>query len=116
VASQKLLRNPEARPLINALDYAQRTNTIGSLRASDVSRSITAPSVIASAASDGQLSSTLSANAVALASYSGVMKKLVSRLDEPFVTVNTVTGDTGIKKAQDDYDRLMRNKTNMRRR
>ena len=30
VASQKLLASPVARPLINALDYAQRTNTIGS--------------------------------------------------------------------------------------
>jgi len=40
VASQKLLASPVARPLINALDYAQRTNTIGSLRADDVSRTI----------------------------------------------------------------------------
>lgn len=40
VASQKLLASPVARPLINALDYAQRTNTIGSLRADDVSRAI----------------------------------------------------------------------------
>lgn len=28
-------------------------------------------------------------------------------LNEPFVTVNTVTGDLGIKQAQDDYQRLM---------
>ena len=47
VASQKLLASPVARPLIEALDYAQRTNTIGSLRQSDVSRTITAPAVLA---------------------------------------------------------------------
>ena len=39
VASQKLVASPVARPLIEALDYAQRTNTIGSLRSADVSRS-----------------------------------------------------------------------------
>ena len=36
VASQEMLANPVARPIINALDYAQRTNTIGSLRTDDV--------------------------------------------------------------------------------
>jgi len=47
VASQQLLASLVARPLIEALDYAQRTNTIGSLRQSDVSRTITAPAVLA---------------------------------------------------------------------
>ena len=47
VASQKLVASPVARPLIEALDYAQRTNTIGSLRSADVSRSITAPMALA---------------------------------------------------------------------
>ena len=40
VASQKLVASPVARPLIEALDYAQRTNTIGSLRSADVCRRI----------------------------------------------------------------------------
>ena len=48
VASQKLLASPVARPLINALDYAQRTNTIGSLRADDVSRTIIGTGAVAS--------------------------------------------------------------------
>ena len=39
------------------------------------------------------------------------MNRLSKRLNEPFVTVNTVTGDTGIKQAQDEYDTLMRNKS-----
>lgn len=40
VASQKSVNNPQTRPLLKALDYAQRTNTIGSLTATDVSRTI----------------------------------------------------------------------------
>ena len=45
VALQKLLANPVACPLINALDYAQRTNSIGSLRSADVSKAV-APQVV----------------------------------------------------------------------
>lgn len=110
VASQKLLANPKARALINTLDYAQRTNTIGSLDAADVSRSITAPSIIARSADDDSIANSLNAQAFAIASYTATMKKLQQRLDEPFVTINTVTGDAGINKAQSDYEKLMKNK------
>ena len=48
--------------------------------------------------------------------YAAIMRQLEERLDEPFVTVNTVTGDTGIKQAQDEYEQLMRNKTPKNRR
>ena len=103
VASQKLLANPVARPLINALDYAQRTNTIGSLRSADVSRSLANQSVVAQSAPTIVVEQN--------SEYTSIMKRLAERLDEPFVTVNTITGDNGIKKAQDEYDKLMRNKT-----
>ena len=111
VASQELLASPVARPLIEALDFAQRTNTIGSLRSDDVSRSITAPAVIASANGNNAIADSMTSTAVALAYYADSIKKLNDRLNEPFVTINTVTGDDGIKKAQDDYDKLIRNKT-----
>ena len=48
--------------------------------------------------------------------YADVIRQLKDRLNEPFVTVNTVTGDTGIKQAQDEYEQLMRNKTPKSRR
>ena len=119
VASQKLLASPVARPLINALDYAQRTNTIGSLRADDVSRAI-APNVVSTqqvqpvvvqAPTDNVVSAALAQSAAVLSKYEETMNRLNQRLNEPFVTVNTVTGDTGIKQAQEEYDTLMRNKS-----
>lgn len=125
VASQKLLASPVARPLINALDYAQRTNTIGSLRADDVSRTIVGtgavalPSpqpVIIQAPTDNVASAALAQSAAVLSRYERTMSQLSKRLNEPFVTVNTVTGDTGIKQAQDEYDTLMRNKSPKSRR
>ena len=44
------------------------------------------------------------------------MRLLKDRLDEPFLTVNSVTGETGMKQAQDEYDKLIRNKTPKSRR
>lgn len=125
VASQEMLANPVARPIINALDYAQRTNTIGSLRADDVSRTI-APiaystpqqhqPIIVQQQPDRLATAAIVQNTKAIQSYADTMKQLEKRLSEPFVTVNTVTGDTGIKQAQDEYDTLIRNKTPKSRR
>lgn len=109
VASQKLLRNPQARAAIDALDAAQRNNTIGRLGAADVSRTVTAPSVLAGAAADGSMERTMVAMVAVMSRYGDTMERLGDRLDEPFVTVNTVTGDTGIKQAQDEYQRLQNN-------
>lgn len=125
VASQKLLASPVARPLINALDYAQRTNTIGSLRADDVSRTIVGTGAVASpspqpviiqAPTDNVASAALAQSAAVLSKYEETMNRLSQRLNEPFVTVNTVTGDTGIKQAQEKYDTLIRNKSPKSRR
>lgn len=125
VASQEMLANPVARPIINALDYAQRTNTIGSLRADDVSRTIAPVAystpqqqqpIIVQQQSDGLATAAIVQNTKAMQDYADTMKQLQQRLNEPFVTVNTVTGDTGIKQAQDEYSILMRNKTPKSRR
>ena len=124
VASQEMLANPVARPIINALDYAQRTNTIGSLRADDVSRTIapasyTTPNqqpIVVQQHSDGLATAAIVQNTKAMKDYADTMLRLQQKLEEPFVTVNTVTGDTGIKKAQDEYQTLMRNKSPKSRR
>jgi len=123
VASQSLLQSPVARPMIEALDYAQRTNTIGSLRQDDVSRTVVAPSVYAQSPSSPTVivqqpsaQNEIAAGSSVMKEYVSVMKQLKNRLDEPFVTVNTVTGDKGIKQAQDEYELLMRNKTPKSRR
>ena len=109
VASQKLLQNPATRPAIDALEYAQRNNRFGSLRAEDVTRHVTAPAVIAEASSDGSMERAIIAMSVVMGQYRETIQRLGDRLDEPFVTVATVSGDKGIKKAQDEYQRLQNN-------
>lgn len=123
VASQELLANPQARAIVNMLDYAQRTNTIGSIRQEDVSRSITAPMAIASlqtptsgAVASPKAMPNSAQGGASMQELSAVIAELKQRLDEPFVTVNTITGDTGIKKAQDEYEKLMKNKSPKSRR
>lgn len=113
VASQRLVNNPRTRPLLEALDYAQRTNTIGSITAADVSRTITAPAVLAAQPSTPQtvVNNTYNTTSSDNSELTSTIRELKDRLDEPFVTVNTVSGDHGIQQAQDEYDRLMRNKS-----
>ena len=117
VASQALVNNPRTRPLLEALDYAQRTNTIGSITAADVSRTITAPAVLAAQPSAPTVvnnNSVLPEServAATLSTLDSTISSLKDRLNEPFVTVNTVTGEHGIQHAQDEYDKLMRNKS-----
>lgn len=114
VASQALVNNPRTRPLLEALDYAQRTNTIGSIRMADVSRTITAPAVLASKSdAPTNVNNTYITNPqpVENGEYAATMRRLADRLDQPFVTVNTVIGDHGIQQAEAEYDRLMKNKS-----
>ena len=108
VASQKLVNSPVARPIIEALEYAQRHNVVGSLRSSDVSRSITAPAALTRIADNDGASLAMVESALRTAE---VLSRLNDRLDRPFVTVNTVTGDAGTKQAQDEYLELMKNVT-----
>ncbi|SDL49642.1 phage tail tape measure protein [Segatella bryantii] len=125
VASQKLLADPVARPMIEALDFAQRTNTIGSLKAEDVTAAI--HPVLAQSKTEEPLGIQVqefnpdndkqeAIPKLSIKDLNNTIKRLQERLDEPFVTVNTVTGDTGIKKAQDEYEKLIRNKTPKSRR
>lgn len=114
VASQRLVNNPKTRPLLEALDYAQKNNAVGSIRMADVSRSITAPIALSSQLKEAAapaVTNNYYSGAEENGEYAAIMRRLADRLDEPFVTVNTVSGDHGIQKAQDDYSRLMKNKS-----
>ena len=125
VASQRLVKDKRTRPILEALDYAQRTNSIGSLSAEDVSSTITAPMVLAQNSNlDRQQPRQVVVQNVPDTSSSDntmrevatVIANLKDRLDEPFLTVNSVTGETGMKQAQDEYEKLIRNKTPKSRR
>jgi len=86
-----------------------------------VSRTITAPRVLADNAVNSRNvpQQVIVQNAPANPDDNGLadtIRLLRDRLDEPFLTVNSVTGETGMKQAQDEYDKLIRNKTPKSRR
>ena len=122
VASQKLVKSPVVKPLLQALEVAQRRNMIGTLQLPAQQVISASPKVIGLKGYGDELRGTrdeMAADAAVkgLEGYRvmserlvGVISRLEERLNEPFVTVNTVTGDKGIQKAQDDYEKLMRNK------
>ena len=113
VASQRLVNNPRTRPLLEALDYAQRTNTIGSITAADVSRTITAPAVIAAQHSAPTIVNNTynTAPATDNSALEQSIARLNDKLDEPLGAIVTVAGDYGIERAKGEYEQLMRNKS-----
>jgi TP901 family phage tail tape measure protein len=111
VASRELVNNPRTRPVIDLLERAQRSNSVGIISRDDVSSAITAPLRIAAAPA----ASTNSAAPVVIAApdntnaeLADAVAALVRRLNEPFVTVNSVAGRGGIKEAQDEYNNLIK--------
>ena len=105
VASRELLANPTAAATIAQLDQAQRTNTIGQLsRPEPAAVRNVRPSATASSSRDNRQGDADGAIGDTLA-------RLNQRLKEPFVTMNTVTGDKGILRAQNRYNQLIRNKS-----
>ena len=103
VASQELLANPTAAAAIAQLDYAQRTNTIGSLQKPSFSNN--SPIVQQQSANR---STTISQST---SSESAVLEKLNKTLNDGIYAATLMTGDKGIVRAQKRYDKLMRNKS-----
>lgn len=119
VASQKLVNNPKTRPMIEFLEHAQRSNRIGSITMEDVSRSVAAPMFNAFAPAQAQpvivQQSAPAPASVSDPELSQSIARLNSRLERPFVTVNSVTGEGGIREAERKYDRMIRNKSRKQR-
>ncbi|MDE6234324.1 MAG: phage tail tape measure protein [Muribaculaceae bacterium] len=108
VASQKLLANPVARPMIEALDYAQRTNTIGSIKDEDVSRSIRASDSMVRIAESNDSYALMVA---AIAHNAEAMSSLNERLKYPIDAAVSIAGDHGVAQAEDKYKMYLKNKS-----
>ena len=94
--------------MIEALDYAQRTNTIGSLKDEDVSRSIRANDSMVRIAESGESSALMVA---AVAQNAEAMAALNERLRRPIDAAVSVAGEHGIVAAEDKYKAYIKNKS-----
>ena len=113
VANRFATNNPAVRPVLDLIDTAQRNNTIASITTQDIVGSV----AYRGSATKGDNSVIIGRDSshvgVPTQSSQGVkelLEKLSARLDDPFVTINTVDGQYGIKKAMDDYTRQEKNK------
>ncbi|MGM9856654.1 MAG: hypothetical protein ACI30Y_02490 [Candidatus Limisoma sp.] len=118
VASQKLVKSPVVKPLLQALDVAQKANVIGTLPSVQQVISAT-PKVIglkgygdennAFGVVSGYGLEVIESNKVMSERLAGVISRLEERLEEPSVAVVRVTGEHGLTKAERDYARMVNN-------
>ena len=112
VAPQEMVNSPATRPIINMLENARRNNRTLSISHADVSAAISAPAAAARAASRPVvIESPTPTPQLPDPALASTLDRLNERLSQPFVTVNTVTGKHGYRQAEEEYDRLMRNKS-----
>ena len=110
VANHRAVNNSSIRPAFDLIDRAQRTNTIGSLTADDISRALGAG---ASAAVVAPIVNVSNDNAEVRQSLDGV-NSAVSRLNENIergIKADvSIAGRDGIDRKLNEYHRMLNNK------
>ena len=110
VADHRAVNNTSLLPVLRLIDNAQKNNTIGSLTTADVSRVLVGTSSVSSTGNTA--GGTNNDALIGVLGYTyNVIERLEKRLDEPFITVNTVDGDYGIKQAMDKYEETFKIKS-----
>ncbi len=132
VASRKLVQSPVVRPLLVALDAAQRGNVVGTARLSgaiapkvrgygfEVSEDAASPRLAEASVAIQEHSLAMMAaieqNAALNRRLNETLEKVSKRLETPSQAVVAVTGDEGMLRAQETYQRLLNNKSPKRQR
>jgi chemotaxis protein histidine kinase CheA len=113
VANRFAVRNPQVLPVLKLIDSAQKSNTVGSLTARDISNVLGVTQVATAMPSQVQVPGSYDNSEISsvLSRTAKTIEKLNERLNEPFTTINTVSGRGGIKEATDKYNRLISNKS-----
>lgn len=119
VASQKLVNNPTTRPIINALEYAQRNNRFPVVGAPTRVKALipepqgpsASPAVMAYASTTGMLAEKLASQDAAINRMCETLDRLSATLDAPMAAVVTVSGDAGINRKQEEYSQYIKNKS-----
>ena len=109
VANHNAVNNSSIRPALDLIDRAQRTNTVGSLTAEDITRSL------------GQGSSTVVAPVVnvnndntevrqSLDGVNAAVSRLTQTLDDGIEVEVPISGRRGLHRRLQDYQRILNNK------
>lgn len=109
VANHNAVNNSSIRPALDLIDKAQRSNTVGSLTAADITRSL------------GQGSSTVVAPVVnvnndntevrqSLDGVNAAVSRLTQTLDDGIEVEVPISGRRGLHRRLQDYQRILNNK------
>lgn len=115
VANRYAVANPAVRPVLDLIDGAQRTGSIANLTAQDIASVVGGSSAtkatpaaqivqVGSGHSDVEMARTMQ-------ELNSVITKLVGRLNDPFYTLNVISGRSGLKNKLDEYETLLNNKS-----
>jgi hypothetical protein len=109
VANHTALANTAIMPALQLIDQAQKNNTVGSLTAADVSRSVGGENTVVSAPTvnvstdNSELSGTIGA-------LSNIMDQLQRQLSQGIQASVSIDGRNGVKRQLDLFNRLNNNK------
>ena len=121
IANRFATANSSIRPVFDVIDLAQRAGTVANLTGDDLARALN-PNANYTSGGNNNAKQTSNSNTVATAESTAlllrviervneVMERMTQRLNEPFQTINTVTGEHGMKQALDEYNELIQNKS-----
>ena len=104
VANRFAVANPHIRPVLDLIDHAQRTNSIGNLTGDDIaavagSSGFPSPAP-ASRPREARHDAAPSVSDVVLLRTVAAINKLSRKLDEPIHAYTTATGRMGVNEAQ----------------
>lgn len=116
ISNRFAVQNKYLRPVFDLIDQAQRTGSVANLTSDDIAAVLSTKTVSSGHPVTSKTAGykPTSNDAQLMSAICGLMRvtdRLNKRLDEPFVTVNTVTGKGGIKEAMDEYESLNKNKS-----
>lgn len=124
VANHQAVQNPAILPVLRLIDVAQRNNTVASLTADDVSRTLGAPAATAAAttATASNTADTAAAaentaviaaglrtdNATAADNGNATLARLNENIERGIKAVVTIDGNDGVAKNLERYNKLQR--------
>lgn len=108
VANHDAVNNPNLLPVLNLIDQAQRSNTVGSLTATDVSRSISAP--IGTAAGVQAAVPTIQVVDSGQQRTAETIDRLAEVLEGGIQSYTVLEGPDGLDAKWNKYQRLKKNK------
>jgi TP901 family phage tail tape measure protein len=109
VANRFATNHSILRPVFDVVDYAQRNNTLASLKKEDIAQALG----IKGFAAGGYVNHPANGSAPGydlpqLETLVSVIDRLNEKLDEPFVGEVSITGKKGIKENMDRYDKMIK--------